>query len=82
MTPFNPEQLFREMDDLKDSIKTLQTSMDTGFTGVHARLDTANGRTRKLETKMAVVFALGGLVWAILLPILPLAFEAVLEAFK
>lgn len=47
--PLNTEQLFRELDTIKEG----QT---VGFAGVHSRLDTLNGRTRTLENKMTIVW--------------------------
>lgn len=49
MTPLNVAQLFRELDTLKEMVG-----------GVNDRLDTLNGRTRRLEVKVAIIWwALG-----------------------
>ena len=40
---------------LREMIQDLRMAMDTGFTGVHNRLDVLNGRTRKNESSIAVL---------------------------
>lgn len=47
--PLDREQLFRELSDIKASLKY-------GFEGVHARQDIANGRTTKLEGKVNLMW--------------------------
>lgn len=45
------EQLFRELGDIK-------VNQHDGFQGINDRLDTLNSRTRKLETKVAIMWFL------------------------
>lgn len=73
--PINPTQLYRELNDIKEG----QTS---GFSGVHDRLDTLNGRTRRLEIKVAVISFIVGALGSISLALLPEAFAAALRWIK
>lgn len=53
MEPVNPEQLYRELNDIKTQIRE-------GFDGTHDRQDVANGRTRILENKVTIMWLLWG----------------------
>lgn len=61
--PLDREQLFRELNAIKD-----------GIDGIHARLDVLNSRTRKLEIKVAIQWMLWTLIGAAVLAILPVLF--------
>lgn len=58
--PLDREQLFRELSDIKSSLKY-------GFEGVHARQDVANGRTTKLENKVNIMWWLWSSLGAVAL---------------
>lgn len=50
--------------DTRDRIAAVLTEMRQGFDGTHSRLDTVNGRVRKMEIAVAVVqfgfYTIGG----------------------
>lgn len=56
----------KAVSDLGNSISNLSTKMEEGFKGVHARQDTANGRTGTLEKQlleMRIRFSYNKIIW-------------------
>jgi hypothetical protein len=58
------------------AIAELKTDVKDGMSGVHARLDTLNGRTRTVERSVAVMWTFWGVIGAVALALLPDAVEA------
>lgn len=68
----NVEQLFRELDTIKDLIATADARVEASANGVHERLDKLNGRTRAMERNVATMWVLWGIVGAIGMALIPL----------
>ena len=70
---FNPEQLYRELDEMRHDLRD-------GFGGINKRLDILNSRTRKLEIKQAVIWFILCILGSICTLLLPRVFEVLFAA--